>query len=271
MDNFPSKDEAFQKIEYKDLGVTIHAKLNTDREEILGNIKRNAEHGHPQVWPHREQSTAIILVAGGPSLSKGIEGIRKAQKEGGKVVALANTAKVLMDNGIRPNAHVFLDAMPNNKNFVTDADTTYFVASQCNPEVLNRLKDKRVFIWHAMNSDKEFELVTELYEKWVPIQGGSTIALRALRLFSVLGYHKFDIYGMDSCYLNGRHHAYDQPNADIYEAVGIKLNGKKFQCAAWMIQQSMDFLQMVRVFGDHWKLQVHGEGLISTMISEGAK
>lgn len=260
----------WNEFKYEGLGLTIYAKLNTDQDKIKDNIEKNIAKGRPQVWPHKETEIKCLIVAGGPSLKDYLEVVREKQKEGAKVVALANTAKYLLKHGIRPDCHVLLDARPNNSKFIDDSlDCTYLVASQCDPSVLDKLDGKeKVFIWHAVNSDKEFELINSAYPQWIPIQGGSTIALRAFRLLHVLGYHNFEVFGMDSCYLDGKHHSYEQPAADDSDIKEIGLNGHKFKCNGWMIQQAMDFLKMVKMFGQNWNMIVHGPGLISTMIKE---
>jgi len=268
----PQSDNEWQEIEYEELGLKIFASLNTPSEKIKENIVTNLKRDLPQVWPHKEQDTVVALVAGGPSLVDTLDELKEVQANGGKVVALANTVKTLLDHGIKPSAQVLLDAKPNNENFIHDVEgCTYFVASQCDPAVFDKLEGQRVLIWHAMNSTEEFEIIHEYTDQWVPIQGGSTIALRAIRLLQIMGYSNFEIFGLDSCFLDGKHHAYDQPNADNQESVQIKLNDHIFTVSAWMVQQSMDFMTMVKAFGQDWNLKVHGPGLIATMIREGGK
>lgn len=263
------ENRTWQKIEYPELGLTINAALNVPDKQIVAHIRENCKRGLPQVWPHATQDTEVVICAGGPSLNEGIEEIRQLQKKGAKVIAIANTAKLLLDNGINPVGHVILDAREGNVNFLTGTECTYFVSSQCNPKVFDRLKDKKVFMWHAINTPEEVEVIKEHYESWVPIQGGNTITLRALRLFQVLGYYRFHLFGMDSCNIEGKHHAYAQPAADDMEEIVIGLNGRPFKCTAWQIQQAMEFMKMVKAFGQDWEMQVYGNGLISHMIKEG--
>jgi len=262
-----------QTYEYKELGITIEGQLNTDPQKLKENIETNIRRDHEQVWPHIEQDTVVALVGGGPSLLDTLDDLRESQKNGAKVVALANTAHVLSKHGIRPSAHVILDGKPNNVNFIVDdLDCKYFIASQCDTSVFDKLEKlgRKIYIWHAVNNDAEFQCLHNYYDKWVPIAGGPTIMLRSLRLFSVLGYHKFDLYGFDSCVKDGKHHAYDQPVADAERNVKIGLNGKEFEVRAVDIQQAMEFIKTVKAFGQNWKLRVHGDGLIEHMIRTGA-
>jgi len=271
VDSLPASNR--QTYEYKDIGITIEGQLNTDPEKLRSNIATNIRRDHEQVWPHQEQETIVAIVGGGPSLVKHLDTLREAQKEGAKVVALANTAHLLVQHNIRPSAHILLDGKPNNANFIVDdLDCKYFVASQCDTSVFDKLEalGRKVYIWHAVNNDQEFKEIHDHYGKWVPIQGGPTIMLRALRLFSVLGYYKFDLYGFDSCVIDGQHHAYEQESANDENAVKIGCNGKEFSVRAVDIQQAMEFIKTVKHFGQNWKLRVHGDGLIEHMIRTGA-
>jgi len=262
-----------QELEYFDGKIKIYATLNTDQDKLRDNIKENISRGHEQIWAWKDQDTNVCMVGGGPSLLDTIEEIREAQNNGAKVVALANTAHVLLENGITPSAHVLVDAKPNNANFIEDLDIPYFIASQCDPTVFDKLEKagRKVYIWHAVNDADEFKVIHDQYDKWIPIQGGPTIMLRALRLFSVLGYHKFEIFGFDSCMLEGKHHAYDQEAADGDKAVKIGCNGRDFDVTGQQVSQAMEFMNMVKVFGQNWKMLVHGNGLINHLIRTGAR
>lgn len=259
------------EIKYPGLGLTIYAKLNRPKEEIQDNIRINCARRLPQVWPHKEQDTVLAIAGGGPSLVDTLDDLKAFKEDGGKVVALAGTAKYLMEHGITPSAHVLLDSSITNIDFVTDADCTYLVASQCDPRVFDALAGRKLYIWHAINHVDDNEIISQFYDKWVPIQGGNTIGLRALRLFQVLGYRKFELFGYDSCYIDGRHHAYKQKGHDDIETTWMEVNGRKFEVAAYQIQQAMEFMKMVKVFGQGWEVRCHGNGLISYLIEEGQK
>lgn len=275
------KELPHQELEYLNGKVKIYATLNTDQDKLRENIEINIKRidpstgkRHEQVWAWKEQETVVALVGGGPSLLKTIDEIKESQENGSKVVALANTAHVLTENGIKPSAHVFVDAKPNNANFIVDdLDIPYFVASQCDPSVFDKLESlgRKIYIWHAVNDDSEFEIIHDNYEKWIPIQGGPTIMLRAMRLFDVLGYHKFDVFGFDSCLMEGEHHAYDQENADGDKAIKVGLNGRDFDVTGQFMSQAMEFMKIVKVFGQNWKMRVHGDGLINHLIRTGAQ
>lgn len=263
-------EDEFQEIKYPHLGLTIHAKLNRPKAEIQENIRINCQRNLPQIWPHKEQDTVLAIVGGGPSLTDTLDELREAKERGCKVVALAGTAKYLVDHGITPNAHVLLDSRIGGIDFVTDTDCTYFVASQVDPRVFDALEGRKVYIYHAINHIDDHTIIKDYVDAWVPVQGGNTIGLRALRLFQILGYYRFELFGYDSCNLDGRHHAYKQPAADDLQTTMMECNGKKFCVTAYQLQQSMEFMKMVKVFGQEWEIVSHGDGLISHMIRSTA-
>lgn len=277
-------------IEYPELGVQLICSLNTDKETMLENVRTNIRHqGLGKVWPCKpmDREDAIAIVTGGPSLLDTLDELRAAIADGARCVSLANATHVLLENGIRPSAQVLLDAKPRNAEFAHDVPgCTYFLASQCDPSVFERVMSfsqmngysgfeakegqQRIILWHAVNSDEELQAVMDLGEPWVPVQAGSTITLRALRLFQILGYWRFHVFGMDSCMMGGRHHAYEQPAADHLRVADIGCNGRRFDVTGWQIHQVMEFMKFCRLFAQELEMSVHGDGLIAHMIRTSA-
>ena len=238
-------------IDYPEIGIQLIASLNTDKDKLLENVKINIQRRElMRVWPCAPQSqdSVLAIVAGGPSLLDTLDELRDVIESGAKVVSLANATHLLLEHGITPSAQVILDAKPRNAEFLFDLPgCTYFLASQCDPSVFEKAlsfsqmngytevtakeNEQRVMLWNAVNNDEELEAVMNLGEAWVPVQSGSTITLRALRLFQILGYYKFHMFGFDSCMMDGKHHAYPQPMADDQRRAEITCNGRVFEGA----------------------------------------
>jgi hypothetical protein len=84
----------------------------------------------------------------------------------------------------------------------------------------------------------------------------------------MLGFRKFTIYGFDSCFRQGEHHAYPQPENDKQQSVEhVVLRDTKFEkafrCAPWHIFQAQDFFDMVPRNLKYAQLDVKGDGLIA--------
>jgi hypothetical protein len=162
---------------------------------------------------------------------------------------------------------IMLDSREFNNRFVYPLveDCKYFISSQCHPSVFENLKDNKVWIWHCAGDDN-FDLLKEVYgEEYYPIMGGATVALRAVHLLRMLGFPKFEMYGFDSCIMEG-HHAYEQPENDGEEVLDVVVSGKEFLCTAAHYHQAKEFVDMISKTGEHYDLAVHGDGLISHII-----
>jgi hypothetical protein len=105
--------------------------------------------------------------------------------------------------------------------------------------------------------------------QWQGVGGGVTVATRALGLLRMLGYLRYDLFGVDSCWRGDQHHAYAQPENQRDKRLKVRVapqgggEAREFLCAPWHIKQFEDWLQLVRVNGQHFLIHVHGDGLIA--------
>ncbi len=180
--------------------------LNCDMEQVKANVRANLAAGYAQVLPHETQDTEVMIIGGGPSLSLQIETIRALRADGVKLIALNGAHDWCLDNGLKPSAHIIVDARPFNARFtrrpvIKDdeyAGTKYLIASQCDPSVLEGLPKDQVLLWHT-TAEMIREELDAVHEIWYGVPGGSTVLLRALPLLRMLGYRKFHLFGCDSC------------------------------------------------------------------------
>ena len=245
----------------------IICSLNTDEEFIRENIKQNVKLGVQQVEPHETQDKVVALVLGGPSLKDTLEDLKEKKRNGMPVITVNGSYEYCIRNGVTPSAMVMLDAREFNNRFVDlKIDTCkYFISSQCHPSVFGKLKNNYVWIWHVAG-DENTDLLDEAYDgKYFPIMGGSTVSLRAIHLFRLLGFKRFEIYGWDSC-IFGDHHAYTQQENDGEEEIDVIVAGKQFRCTAAHYHQAKEFVDMIAKTGQSYEMIVHGDGLISHII-----
>ena len=246
----------------------IICSVNEDKDKIRDNIKKNIQRGLLQVRPYETQwNKTVGLVLGGPTLKETFPDLLEKRQNGMPVITVNGTHKYCMDRGLIPSAMVMLDSREFNNRFVYPLakDCKYFISSQCHPSVFDNLKDCEVFIWHCAGDDN-FDLLKKQYgEDYFPIMGGATIALRAVHLLRMLGFHKFEMYGFDSCVI-GEHHAYEQPENDGEAIIDVMVSGREFRCTAAHYHQAKEFVDMISKTGEHYDLAVHGDGLISHII-----
>ena len=246
----------------------IVCEVNEDKDKIRDNIKKNIQLGLPQVQPYETQWEKVVgIVLGGATLKETFPDLLEKRRNGMPVITINGSHRYCMTSGLVPSAMIMLDSREFNNRFVYPLveDCKYFISSQCHPSVFENLKDNKVWIWHCAGDDN-FDLLKEVYgEDYYPIMGGATVALRAVHLLRMLGFHKFEVYGFDSC-IGEEHHAYEQPENDGEAVLDVMVSGKEFKCTAANYHQAKEFVDMISKTGEHYDLAVHGDGLISHII-----
>jgi hypothetical protein len=255
-------------------GVTLKGQVNTADRALLENVRYAIRRGHKQVRPQSPTYDRVALVGGGPSLEDSVDELRQAYFEGAKVVTMNGAYHWCIDRNIRPSMQVVMDARPHNARFVLPEipQCYYLLASQCAPEVWNAVDDhERVWIFHAVTGadpDMKAELDDYYLGNWVSIAGGTTVFTRSLSLLRTI---------VDSCWRDGESHAYAQPENASDRKLPFTVHpeghpdmARTFWCSPWHIQQVTDFLQMIRVNGQHFLINIHGDGLLKYVLESCA-
>ena len=270
---------------------------NTDAETVRAHVTHNCTQGWQQVQPCEEQDTEVMILGGGPSLNEYEAEIRAQRAAGVKLVTLNGTYNWCLERGLTPSATIIVDAREFNNRFVRPVvdGCKYLMASQVHPSVLEGLPKDRTYLWHVLGEVTR-EAIQPHYRIAWPIPGGSTVLLRSIPLLRMLGFHRFHLYGCDSCLqmpnyeaemeaagfrqgkLAGepafdwtpRHHAYAQPENDRQLVVPVRVGDRTFRCNPWMASQAQEFLTLVAKIGEEFDLTIHGDGLLAHLITNGA-
>lgn len=249
---------------------------NVNKAARASNVVAALSRGLPTLNYHLAQTDngRIGIVGGGPSLPATFKRLRFERQRGAAVMALNGAGRWLLDRGVVPDLHFVIDAKHGCYQFFsrTHPDTHYIIASHCDPAVFDALQGRRVSLIHIYEPDMEevysANIVTPTGR--VPLLGGgSSVAMKALFLAEYLGYTRQHLFGVDSCHLDGAHHAYSQPANDDEAAVDVSVRGRRFRCAHWHIRQADDFIHQVRdMFDRGVRVRVHGDGLLSWILSD---
>ena len=248
--------------------------VNTDASIILEQIKENAKWGCKEIKPHAIQDKEIMILCGGPSLNDYRDEIIEKWKSGVKVVTVNGAYHWAQSNGMANVNQCMLDAREFNNRFVQPVsdDCLYFIASQCHPSVFECLPKDRVYYWHTTTSKTALDVIAENYPNHSICAGGSTVALRAIVLMRVLGFKNQTIYGMDSCLMDGEHHAYEQKENDGFkDTITVMIEDRSFECQPWMALQAWEWMKLMDAAGDEFNLTVKGNGLIAYIQETGAR
>jgi hypothetical protein len=251
----------------------MKGELNAGLDTVIANVKHNIRLGFQQVQPHPTNDVDVMIVGGGPSLKDHIQEIDFLRRQGVKLICLNNAYQYCLDHGIIPSAFVMVDARPFNVRFVenTIPECKYFIASQCDPAVFERLESVKdqTYIWHT-SAEEIQDALKEVYPKCYPVPGGSTVLLRAIPLFRMLGFKRFHIFGCDSCLEDGAHHAYEQRENDQEVVIPVRVGDKEFKCNPWMVSQAREFIDLIGCMGDVMELEIYG-GLLRQILKSGAE
>ncbi len=276
-----SEEQQFAVLE----GIEISGKVNTPDDTLLKNIQHSIRLQLPQVKPQAPQPQRVLLVGGGPSLNETFEELRELYFEGAKVVTVNGAYQWCLERNIRPSAQIILDAREFNSRFVNPPvpQCRYLLASQCHPDTFKAVEGRDVWLWHGIAPDEQIEKEFDSYygQSWHNIGhgpiGGTTVIIRGIALLRTLGFLRFDLFGVDSCYIGKSGHAYEQPENDGDKRFPFKVHptghpemARTFWCAPWHIKQLECFLQMIRLRGNNFLLNIHGDGLLAYALKASA-
>ena len=239
---------------------------NTEPDVLLGNVQRSVKRSLP--WFDFDESSqgSVCLVGGGPSLVDTIDQLKARHQNGAKVWAMNGSYDHLQSQGIIPDVMVMLDARPENVRFVQNPQqsTTFYITSQCDDAVFDALEGYKVVLVHA-NTPGVYELLEHEKARPVHLMGGfTTVGILSLILAKLQGFERIFLFGMDSSYRDGKHHAYKQESNNAERVIDAMINDVTYKCAPWMAQQVTDFQNVVAGFEDV-TIEVCGDGLLHQM------
>lgn len=216
-----------------------------------------------------EHKGVALIVGGGPSLAETLFYVRGMQKNRCTVFATNNTYRYLKEQGIQPDAHVMLDARPQNIEFVPTESVPKYYASICDKSVLEAAGSDLI-AWHP-HQPCIHDHIKHHPSAAIEIGGGTTVGLRAIAVAYVLGYREFRLFGFDSCYRE-THHAYPQSLNDGEKTVEVTVAGKRYKCAPWMVSQAEEFKELVAAMVNMGcMVTVYGEGMLQAVAEEMGK
>lgn len=274
--NASDKAPDIKVIDYEDKVVAYHmanGRMNTNEEQVLANIRSAIRRGHPQMRTGPLRPDRVCLVGSGPSLNDCEQELRDLIWDGAILVTMNGGYHWCRERGLQPKTQIVMDARPSNARFVQPytPKCNYVLASQCAPETFDAVADyPNVWIFHPVikNDGEASNILDNFYGgNWLGVGGGTTVVTRAIFLMRMSGYVRFNLFGVDCCWRDSQHHALPQPenDRDNYSTVRLGIDGvepKEFKCAGWHVKQFEDLLTTLKINGEHFTIQVHGDGML---------
>jgi hypothetical protein len=278
-DATPASGAMLSVIDYHDPIVAdrmANGRMNVGEDGILANIRSSIRRGHTQMRGGPVRPERICLVGSGPSLNDTLDELRALVWDGAILVTLNGAYHWCIERGLQPRTQIVMDARPSNARFVNPPvpGCRYVLASQCDPDVWDAVEGRDdVWIFHSVV--KQEGVLSEALDRyyggqWVGIGGGTTVATRAINLLRTAGYVRYDLFGIDCCWHGDQHHALSQPENDHEQRFRVMAGLKDkpetqraFITSTPMLKQYEDFLVTMKVNGAHFKLAVHGRGMLA--------
>lgn len=268
-------------------GLKLVGRVNVDDPIIEAQVEHAIRQSHPQLQWQPENDTEIVLVGSGPSLNDRFvfEQLRDLVYKGAKLVTLNGAYEWCLRANLKPSAQIVLDARPSTARFVTPEvpNCRYYIARQCHADVWNTVKDyEHVGIWHAVAADNDIlkPVLDRFYTEkhWHGVSGGTTVATRAVGLLRMLGFLRFHIFGVDSCWMGSDHHAVWQPENAQDRKFRLTIGptdgsgpNRIFTCSEWHLKQAEDFIQFIQTNGEHFLLEFYGDGMLAYMLQAASE
>lgn len=204
----------------------------------------------------------LIVVANGPSAKNAVADHWWVESQ---TLALNGALKLFLDQDQAPTYWACCDPQALVADFLPDdppEHTTYLVASKCHPAVFEKLKHRKVLVWHLPDYPAEGRS---------HIAQCSSVTLSATWLMHRLGFTDFEYWGWDGCFMDGRDHANgggQMPSEVIHINYGGKLEngevigGQTFQTTrTWAAEAkgAEQFFQLARYFDIG--VTLHGGGM----------
>ena len=249
----PSQLEHLQKCSKGNVPLEV-----LDRNK-LSALKRNL----PTLFYGKPIEGKVAVVAGGPSVKDSLEELRNFD---GYLIAINGTHNWLIENDIVPDACIIVDAKPTVTDLFKNPhkDTTYLVASNCDPSLFDALEDYKVILWHVAKEEES--------KGSIAIVAGPSAVTAAPTLLYVRGDRDVHFYGADSSLSAVDSHVYSSGNVGTVgkERLQVLVGGEVYMSTGAFVLQATSLWELNEVLKDV-KMTIHGYGLAKAIFDNNGE
>ena len=242
---------------------------SSDAERISNvqiNIKRNLPRLRELPGLFLKRGEPLAILGGGPSLKDNLDKIKQFKY----TMVAGSPHDFLIQNGIVSSFAVATDAIPDSLRHYQHPhkDTSYLLASQCPPELFDRLEGHKVCLWHFLGQIDEKHYNGEGSNFW-----GCMVGVNCIQMAFWLGFQELHFFGFDCSLTDTETHSYDVTEyADLMSKRTLATVGEEknqFWTTAGLLAQVEHFLEIFRsTDGYYLKGYVYGPGLLADVIRQ---
>lgn len=256
----PLKVEARQIIDPEHLSKNIAFNIKRD---VLRFVNR------PNLTLLKHEPMAIV--AAGPTLNDTIEQLREFKN----ILVCGSAHDHLVRLGVIPTYALVSDGGVDDKLNLSlrNKETTYLIASQCDPSLFDHLEGYNVEMWHYKGQTGSPEDEKALLRGEQAIAWGSTVTINAVHVALLLGHQDLHFFGFDSCYGD---HGLKQHCCEIvggleYQKIPVKVAGteRMFISDYGLMEQANQFFKLMEFWRQFFHTTIYGDGLIAAMVRNG--
>jgi len=219
------------------------------------------------------EGTAVV-VGSAPSIDNYVEEIKKLSSgELDILVSINGSHDWLVKNVRPPNVHLIYESdiedIEVSLGGPPHKDTAYYICSQCHPKVHEQLHGYKRVLWHVFREHQEYQnAIARLFKGEFMVAGGWGTMFRCINISIVLGYRKFELFGVDSSFEGEDDHIPGYKTANIeqrYNIWGVDENTKearKFRSNGSLAFQAYEFLRFCEINQQALSIRVYGDSLL---------
>lgn len=220
------------------------------------NIQSALRRGLPELQPQGPQLMPLMIMAPGPSGAR-------ARRSTPAVMAVNGALKIFAAQGGAPSFWAGCDAGPALAACIPDeppAQTTYFVASRCAPQVFDALAGRNVVVWHLAEP-----AVADLLMGRFVVPTATTVTLCAMWLGYAMGFRRIETWGWDGCYMADAPYSIAQAPTGSRHKVSIgSPEGPSFDTTGTWLDEARE----ARAVLDEapFSVKIHGGGMFAAIL-----
>lgn len=242
--------------------------------QLAANIRVNLERPLPR-FVHRPgfgqiRNEPLAVVAAGPTLNDTIDLVRGFKN----VLVCGSAHDHLVRAGIVPAYALVCDGGVEDKGNLSlpQKDTTYLLASQCDPSLFDHLAEYKVELWNYRGqATPDPDVERELLKGEPSLSWGSSVGVVCIHLCMMLGFQRLHLFGFDSSY--GRHgmdhHCAPIAGSMEYQKMPATVAGRTFVSDLALLNQAEQFFRIVEAQREFLHITMYGDGLIAWMALHG--